>query len=120
PGPVNKMDLAAGKASTDNPIAPSHSKQQIALEIKKLREAEAKKQVDLIRGLVSNGHDYAFIEKYLNDNDVHVNSTIRQEIWLTINHESLSKLLREQHSAVRSPISSDPATFGNHQLNLTL
>jgi hypothetical protein len=125
PGWMNTMDPAASEVLTDNSRTARRRVEQIALEkseraeIKKLREIAAKKQVDLVRGLVAQGLDYSSIEKYLNKNGESVNAVLRQEIWLAINHERLSQLLREHHSKVRHPLLSDPATFKNPCLDLT-
>jgi hypothetical protein len=125
PGRMNTMDPAASEVLTDNSRIAHQRVEQIALEkaekaeIKKLRGIASRKQVDLVGELAAQGHDYSSIEKYLNENDVCVNSVLRQEIWLAINHEHLSQLLREHYSDVRHPVVSDPATLKNPCLDLT-
>jgi 23S rRNA A1618 N6-methylase RlmF len=124
-GRINAMDLVASEALTEDTKTANQRTEQIALEksqkaeLKRLQEEAARRQVDLIHELASQNNDYAFIERYLIDNNLGVNSVIRQEIWLAINREPLSNLLREHHSAVRLPIFSNPVTYQNHGLDLT-
>jgi hypothetical protein len=67
PGRMNMMDPAASEVLTDNSRTARQRRGQIDLEkakkaeIKKLRGIASRKQVDLVRELAAQGHDYSSI-----------------------------------------------------------
>jgi hypothetical protein len=113
------MDPIIGEAPVDRSAMVTQEKYQIAQGIKKPSVDEVKEQLELIRELAAAGNNQASIEKFLEMKKIRVNATVRQDIWLALNHEELSASLREHHSAVLSPILSNPATSGNIRLDLT-
>jgi hypothetical protein len=117
------MDLATSVAVTGNPSAANWRTKQVtpakAGPIRPNKE-DTKTQVNLIRTLASQGHNYTFIEGLMNQRHAPVASVVRQELWLTFNHEHLSKLLRWHDSEVRDHVRSNPVTYNSASLYLTL